>query len=154
MGIRSEEQHLHLMDVRAQKDRIDRVENHRRQELRDQIEGNHERIETLLALKDQLLDQRKARTLKAESTKGSRGLNLGRDVQPGPGHYDMPSFLLENPAPKMAQSKIGHSEFIDSITRRTAANPPPFSYPVERLRNGDHVSSSGPAGGKFGHGNR
>jgi len=152
--IRSEEQHLHLMDVRDQKDRIDRVDSYRRSELKEQIEGNVERIETLLALKDQLLEQRKARTLKAEATKGSRGLNLGRDVLPGPGQYEMPSFLLENPAPRMAQSKIGHSEFIDSITRRTAANPPPGSYSVDKLRNGDHVSSSGPAGGKFGNGNR
>eukprot|EP00929_Paragymnodinium_shiwhaense_P113571 TRINITY_DN81854_c0_g1_i1.p1 TRINITY_DN81854_c0_g1~~TRINITY_DN81854_c0_g1_i1.p1 ORF type:complete len:536 (-),score=190.05 TRINITY_DN81854_c0_g1_i1:112-1719(-) len=151
---RSEEQHLHLMDVRDQKDRLDRVDSYRRGELKEQIEGNVERIETLLALKDQLLEQRKARTLKAEATRGSRGLNLGRDVAPGPGHYDMKSMLLENPAPKMAQSKIGHSEFIDSITRRTAANPAPGAYSVDKLRNGDTVSGSGQNGGKFGNGSR
>jgi len=69
--IRSEEQHLHIVDVRQQKDRIDRVDGYRRDELKDQIDSNTERIETLLALKDQLLSQRKARTVKAEATKGS-----------------------------------------------------------------------------------
>merc|ERR1719291_660703 len=45
--VRSEEQHLHLMDVRDSKNRIDRVEGYRRDELRGQVEGNIERIETL-----------------------------------------------------------------------------------------------------------
>jgi len=148
---RSEEQHLHLMDVRAQKDRIDRVENHRRTELRDQIEGNVERIETLLALKDQLLDQRKARTLKAEATRGSRGLNLARDILPGPGQYEAPpSCMFENPCGRVSQSKTGHSEFIDSVTRKTAFVPPPGSYDNNRLKNGDRVDTCGMAGVKFG----
>merc|ERR1712232_754929 len=148
--IRSEEQHLHLMDVRAQKDRIDRVENHRRGELRDQIEGNVERIETLLALKDQLLDQRKARTLKAEATRGSRGINLARDIMPGPGQYDAPkSCMFENPCGRVSQSKTGHSEFIDAVTKKTAFVPPPGSYDNNRLKNGDRVDVA-TSGGKFG----
>merc|ERR1719162_712500 len=43
--MRSEEQHLHMLDVRAQRDRIDRVEGYRRTELREQIDSNVERIE-------------------------------------------------------------------------------------------------------------
>merc|ERR1712232_151955 len=153
--IRSEEQHLHLMDVRAQKDRIDRVENHRKQELKDQIEGNVERIETLLALKDQLLDQRKARTLKAEATRGSRGLNLARDVLPGPGHYEAPpSCMYENPCGRVSQSKTGHSEFIDAVTRKTAFVPPPGSYDVSKLKNGDLVANASQGGVKFSGANR
>merc|ERR1712125_202669 len=153
--IRSEEQHLHLMDVRAQKDRIDRVENHRKQELKDQIEGNVERIETLLALKDQLLDQRKARTLKAEATRGSRGLNLARDVLPGPGQYEAPpSCMFENPCGRVSQSKTGHSEFIDAVTKKTAFVPPPGSYDNNRLKNGDRVDVAGIAAVKFGSNRR
>jgi len=153
--VRSEEQHLHLMDVREQKDRIDRVDGFRRAELSDQISGNVERIETLLALKDQLLSQRKGRQMKAEATKGSRGLNLGRDCGPGPGQYEAPkSCMFENPVPKVAQSKTGHSEFIDSVTRTTACNPPPGAYAPTRLKNGDVVSESGAGGGKFGGGDR
>merc|ERR1719163_2322741 len=105
--VRSEEQHLHIMDVRENKSRMDRVDGYRRSELKEQIDGNVERIETLLALKDQLLDQRRARTIKAESTKGSRGLNLRRDCAPGPGQYEAPpSCMTEMPAPKIAQSKV------------------------------------------------
>eukprot|EP00928_Gymnodinium_smaydae_P048691 TRINITY_DN3258_c0_g1_i1.p1 TRINITY_DN3258_c0_g1~~TRINITY_DN3258_c0_g1_i1.p1 ORF type:complete len:536 (-),score=123.82 TRINITY_DN3258_c0_g1_i1:55-1662(-) len=152
--VRSEEQHLHLMDVRAQKDRIDRVEGYRKNELREQIDTNVERIETLLALKDQLLSQRKARTIKAESTRGSRGIDLQRHCGPGPGQYEAPpSCMFETPCMKVSQSKTGHSEFIDSVTRRTADNPAPGAYTVPRLRNGDMIGeSSKPV--KFGHGDK
>lgn len=132
--MRSEEQHLHLMDVREQKDRIDRQEGFRREELKEQLDGNVERIETLLALKDQLLDQRKARTTKAEAARGSRGVSLKRDFAPGPGAYEAPaSCLTEAPSVKVAQSKVGHSEFIDQQVRLTAANPAPGAYDNTRV---------------------
>merc|ERR1719440_2554668 len=50
--IKSEEQALHIMDVRQKKDRIDRCGDYKRDKLKDEIDGNIERIETLLALKD------------------------------------------------------------------------------------------------------
>merc|ERR1719355_436557 len=106
--VRSEEQHLHLMDVRGSKNRINRVEGYRRDELRGQVEGNIERIETLLALKDQLLDQRKARNIKQEATKGCRGLNLRRDCLPGPGQYEAPRSTMEDaPVAKMGKEARG-----------------------------------------------
>merc|ERR1719392_321544 len=86
--LRSEEQHLHLMDVREAKNRMDRVDGYRRVELKEQIDSNVERIETLLALKDQLLNQRKGRNLKQAATQGARGINLKRDCLPGPGAYE------------------------------------------------------------------
>jgi hypothetical protein len=105
--IRSEEQHLHILDVRSQKDRIDRCDTYKRDKLKDEIDGNVERIETLLALKDQLLEQRKARTSKAEATRGSRGLNLRRDCLPGPGQYEAPPTTMgENPTMKMATANV------------------------------------------------
>jgi hypothetical protein len=150
--IRSEEQHLHLMDVRSQKDRIDRCENYKRDKLRDEIDGNIERIETLLALKDQLLEQRKARTSKGEATRGSRGLNLRRDCLPGPGQYEMPSTSLnEMPIMRMAKSVVPN--FIDQTTKATAANPAPGTYDTDILPNGKKVSDSGPPV-NFGKGNR
>merc|ERR1719178_447704 len=119
--IKSEEQHLHLMDVRSQKDRIDRCDNYKRDKLKDEIDGSIERIETLLALKDQLLEQRKARTSKAEATKGSRGLNLRRDCLPGPGQYEVISKTLnENPVMRMAKSNA--PDFIDQTVKATRAN--------------------------------
>mmetsp|Transcript_23239 Transcript_23239/g.65690 ORF Transcript_23239/g.65690 Transcript_23239/m.65690 type:complete len:538 (+) Transcript_23239:163-1776(+) len=149
----SEQQHLHILDVRENKSRIDRVDDHRRGELKDQVESNVERIETLLALKDQLLDQRKARNMKAEASKGSRGLNLRRDCLPGPGQYEAaPSCLTENPAPKMALAQV--PGMLDEAIKATLANPAPGSYDIRLLANGDAVSYAGGAGGKFGDGDR
>jgi len=149
--LKSEEQHLHLMDVREAKNRIDRVDGYRRSELRDQIESNVERIETLLALKDQLLDQRKGRNMKAEATKGSRGLNLKRDCLPGPGAYEAPpSCLNELPSTKIGKSKV--PGMVDEAIRGVKANPAPGSYDTVLLPNGDRLDTA--AGGEFNKRNR
>lgn len=145
--VRGEEQHLHLMDVREAKSRIDRVDGYRRDELREQIDSNIERIETLLALKDQLLDQRKGRNMKAEATKGSRGLNLKRDCLPGPGAYEAPpSCLAELPVAKIGKSKV--PGMVDAAIAGTKANPAPGSYDTTMLPNGDRLDLQ--AGGEFG----
>merc|ERR1719183_2624150 len=151
--MQSEEQHLHIVDVRQKKDRIDRVDGYRRTELKEEIDGNVERIETLLALKDQLLEQRKARTSKAEATRGSRGLNLRRDCLPGPGQYEMrASSLTENPVMRMAKSNT--PDFIDQTVKATAANPPPGAYDAATLPSGDLISQSGPSMVNFGNNKR
>merc|ERR1719506_3680876 len=151
--IRSEEQHLHLMDVRSQKDRIDRCDTYKRDKLKDEIDGNVERIETLLALKDQLLEQRKARTSKAEATKGSRGLNLRRDCLPGPGQYEMPTTSFqEMPVMKMAKSSA--PDFIDQTIKATRDNPPPGNYDSLVLPSGQLVGESGPSMVNFGNNKR
>eukprot|EP00933_Yihiella_yeosuensis_P005541 TRINITY_DN110073_c0_g1_i1.p1 TRINITY_DN110073_c0_g1~~TRINITY_DN110073_c0_g1_i1.p1 ORF type:complete len:533 (-),score=141.83 TRINITY_DN110073_c0_g1_i1:117-1715(-) len=144
--MRSEEQHLHLMDVREAKNRIDRVDGYRRDELREQIDSNVERIETLLALKDQLLDQRKGRNTKAEATKNSRGLNLKRDCLPGPGAYEAPpSCMNELPCGKIGKSKV--PGMIDIAVSGTKSNPAPGSYDTRILPNGDRLESN--IGGEF-----
>jgi len=147
LALRCEQQHLKLMDVRSQKDRIDRVDGYRKDELKEHLDSNVERIETLLALKDQLLDQRRARTLKAEATKNSRGLNLRRDCAPGPGQYEAPKSCLEElPVSKINPStKMSHSEFIDAQVRVTAANPAPGAYAANVMPNGDKLGEA--AGG-------
>jgi len=148
--LRSEEQHLHLMDVREAKSRIDRVDGYRRQELRDQIHSNVERIETLLALKDQLLDQRKGRNTKVESTRGSRGLCL-RDIQPGPGTYEAPPTCLhELPAARIGKSKV--PGLVDTAIQGTRHNPAPGSYDTILLPKGDKLNQ--PSGGEFNKRNR
>lgn len=151
--IRSEEQHLHIMDVRSQKDRIDRCDSYKRDKLKDEIDGNVERIETLLALKDQLLEQRKARTSKAEATKGSRGLNLRRDCLPGPGQYEMPQTSL-NEMPVMRMAKSNAPDFIDQTIRGTKDNPPPGAYDSIVLPSGQLVGESGPSMVNFGNNKR
>jgi len=151
--IRSEEQALHHEDVRSKKQQVDRCENYKRDKLKDEIDGSIERIETLLALKDQLLEQRKARTSKAEATKGSRGLNLRRDCLPGPGQYEVISKTLnENPVMRMAKSNA--PDFIDQTVKATRANPPPGHYDSLVLPSGHTVADSGPSMVKFGNNNR
>jgi len=149
--IRSEEQHLHIMDVRSQKDRIDRCDTYKRDKLKDEIDGNVERIETLLALKDQLLEQRKARTSKAEATKGSRGLNLRRDCLPGPGQYEMAPL---NTDPVMRMAKSNAPDFIDQTIKATKDNPPPGAYDSTVLPSGQTVADSGPSMVNFGNNKR
>mmetsp|Transcript_52809 Transcript_52809/g.150552 ORF Transcript_52809/g.150552 Transcript_52809/m.150552 type:complete len:537 (-) Transcript_52809:393-2003(-) len=151
--VQSEGQHLHIMDVRDAKSRLDRVDGYRRDELREQIDGNVERIETLLALKDQLLEQRKERNMRAAATKGSRGLNLRRDCAPGPGQYEAPSStLMEVPGGKIGRAVV--PGMVDDAIRGTAANPAPGSYESSLLANGDRVERAGPNLGKFGNRDR
>lgn len=148
--MRGEEQHLHLMDVREEKNRLDRVNGYRRNELQDELNSKKERIETLVALRDQLLSARKARTVKAEASKNSRGVSLRKDCAPGPGQYEAPpSSMTEVPSVKIAQSKVGHSEFIDQIVRATKANPAPGHYDSAKLPNGDALTDV--SGGAFGN---
>jgi hypothetical protein len=61
--------------------------------------------------------------------------------------------MQETPCPKIAQSKTGHSEFIDQVCAVTASNPPPGAYDVPLLKNGDSVQVSQQAM-KFGNRNR
>merc|ERR1719436_2141577 len=127
------------MDVRDKKDRLERVDGARREELRGQIDSNVERIETLLALKDQLLDQRKGRNLKQAAMHGARGLSLKRDCLPGPGAYEAAvSCMAENPAPKMSKSNA--PGMLDQVVAVTAKNPAPGSYDTNLLPNGDKIS--------------
>lgn len=146
--VRSEEQHLHIMDVRDTKHRIERVDGYRRVELREQIDSNIERIETLLALKDQLLDQRKGRNLKAEATKCSRGLNLRRDCIPGPGQYEAPPSSLDGCGIKIGKAHV--PGMLDEAVKATRDNPAPGSYDTNLMPNGDRVDQTNGEAGKFG----
>ncbi|CAL1128447.1 unnamed protein product [Cladocopium goreaui] len=114
------------------------------------FECNVERIETLLALKDQLLDQRKGRNTKVESTRGSRGLCL-REIQPGPGTYEAPPTCLhELPAARIGKSKV--PGLVDTAIQGTRHNPAPGSYDTILLSKGDKLNQ--PSGGEFNKRNR
>jgi len=144
---------LHITDVRDNKERMDRVSEHRRQEMKGQNEAEVERIETLLALKDQLLEQRKARNVKAEASRGSRGLSLRKDCLPGPGQYEAPpSTLHEMPVVKIGNAKV--PGMVDEAIKGTAANPAPGAYDFKVLANGDTLSQANAQGGKIGDGVR
>merc|ERR1719356_1993667 len=137
------------MDVRDAKNRIDRVNGYRRDELRGQGEGNIERIETLLAVKDQLLDQRKGRNMKTEATKGSRGLNLRRDCLPGPGQYEAPKSSLTE-ATGAAIDKARPPGMVALAEKASKVAPPPGHYSYDLLANGDHVAKTANVAVSFG----
>jgi len=146
--IMGEEHHLHILDVRETKNRIDRIENNRRGEIREQLDNDVERIETLMALKDSLLDQRRGRNMKAEATKAARGLSLRRDFLPGPGQYEaQPSCLTEVSGGRMGKAKaLG---MVDDAVKGYSQTPAPGSYSTSLLPNGDRIDKSCPDGGKF-----
>jgi hypothetical protein len=148
-GVKQEENHLHIMDVRDHKSAIDRVEFHRREELKQEAESKVERIETLLAVKDQLLNQRKGRNMKTEATKGARGLNLRRDCAPGPGQYEAPKSTLQE-AVGAAMDKAKPLGLVDMATKASKHAPPPGTYDNDMLANGDHVARTANAAVTFG----
>lgn len=139
-GVKLEEKHLHLMDVRDHKLAIDRTELNRREELKAEADSKVERIETLLAVKDQLLDQRKGRNMKTEATKGARGLNLRRDCLPGPGQYEMPKSTLKE-AVGAAMDKGEMLGIVDAAVKARKLAPPPGTYDNNMLNNGDRVDN-------------
>jgi len=145
--MQSEEQHLHIMDVREEKSRRDRLDGYRRGELKEQVDANVERIETLLALKEQLLDQRRDRNTRAAASKNARGVNLKRDALPGPGQYEAPPSTLQDlPGGKIGKAVV--PGMVDEAIKGTAKNPAPGSYDTAVLANGTSVAA--PNGGKFG----
>lgn len=145
--MRSEEQHLHIMDVREEKSRRDRLDGYRRGELKEQVDANVERIETLLALKEQLLDQRRDRNTRAAASQNARGVNLKRDALPGPGQYEAPPSTLQNlPGGKIGKAVV--PGMVDEAIKGTAKNPAPGSYDTTVLPDGKSLVPSN--GGKFG----
>jgi hypothetical protein len=152
-SVKSEERHLHIMDVRQQKASIDRVENYRRDELKAEADSKVERIETLLAVKDQLLDQRKGRNMKTEATKGARGLNLRRDCLPGPGQYEAPKSTLQE-ATGAALDRAQPPGLVDIAEKAAKKAPPPGAYNYDVLANGDRVGRSVNAAVSFGNRDR
>merc|ERR1719181_1044390 len=83
--VKHEEEALKLVDAKSKIDRLRRKDEYRRDLVRDHILQQEERVETLLDLKNQILDQRKARVKQQAVMKG-RAMNI-RNATPGPGHY-------------------------------------------------------------------
>merc|ERR1719420_1951291 len=105
-----------------------------------------ERVEMLLGLKEQLLGQRKARMGRQEACKAHRATSLQRDCTAGPGAYEAhrDRSLTETPVPaKIVNSRVSHEQFVEDIANVTKDNPPPGSYDVDILPNGEKVMGGG-----------
>lgn len=140
--IRCEERQLRLQDARSKKDRIDRQHDFRSEKILEELNEGNERVETLLGLKEQLLNQRKARTGRQEACKAHRAASLQRDCGVGPGQYDAhrDRCLMETPVPaKICESRVSHEQFVEDIANVTKRNPPPGSYDPTCVSNGDKL---------------
>ncbi|CAD7942501.1 unnamed protein product [Amoebophrya sp. A25] len=139
LEIRNAEKHLRVIDVLDKKHRIDRQVDARNDQMREEALHAHTRITTLMNLKDQIVKQRKARIFQQSALKG-RALNI-KNIPTGPGQYDIDrdQVLREAPVPRMPlPPKQEESALLsDQI-------PPPGTYDVHLLPNGQRVDTSVP----------
>lgn len=142
--LESEKQQLQLLDVRSRKDRIARQEKWQYDQLRNQQVQNVERIDTLLALKDAFLNQRKDRATKAQADNGARAMSIRRECPVGPGRYEQhrDRSMKELPVTKMISDGINHTQFVEAWTKPTKNNPAPGTYDVATMPDGHRVDRS------------
>jgi len=139
--VKHEEEALKLVDAKSKIDRLRRKDEYRRDLVRDHILQQEERVETLMELKNQILDQRKARVKQQAVMKG-RAHNI-RHTTPGPGHYQpLPTTLREMPVPKISNSKVINTDprSMDMMVKRSSTLPPPGSYDPRTLPSGNHLA--------------
>merc|ERR1719311_678778 len=104
--VRHEEEALKLVDAKDKIKRMERKDLFRRDLIRSHMEQQEERVDTLLKLRDQIVEQRKVR-IKQQAVQKGRPQNI-RDSTPGPGHYQpLPSCLNELPVTRISESKKG-----------------------------------------------
>merc|ERR1719465_213151 len=124
--VRHEEEALKLVDAKDKIKRMERKDLFRRDLIRQHMEQQEERVDTLLKLRDQIVEQRKVR-IKQQAVQKGRPQNI-RDSMPGPGHYHpLPSCLNEMPVTRIAESKS------------TKTIPPPGTYYPRTLPSGNHL---------------
>jgi hypothetical protein len=124
------------VDVLDKKNRIERQQEHKKDRIRDEAVHNQSRINTLVNLKSQIVQQRKARIAQQSSLKG-RALNL-RNIPVGPGQYEVnrDATLNEIPVPKF--SVLGHDDGVGAMGVELGGEkaPPPGTYSVSVLPSG------------------
>ncbi|CAD7932641.1 unnamed protein product [Amoebophrya sp. A25] len=144
--VRHEAEHLKVVDAVERKERLMRIDAHRREKVGEQIAEQHTRIDSLMQLKQQLLEQRRQRNRVQDAKHGSvKSLNI-KHLDPGPGAYDVPSTLNRNgvgrlPDPKPLKPVEGS---IQEMVMRTKENPPPGSYDPKLLPSGSKVLTDKP----------
>merc|ERR1719473_2063535 len=101
--VKHQEESLRLVDAKDKIERLKRKDEFRRNLIRENMQQQEERIDTLLKLRDQIVEQRKVRIKQSSCVKG-RPQNI-RSNTPGPAHYQpLPSCLNEMVVPKISKS--------------------------------------------------
>lgn len=134
--MRHEEKHLRIVDAHEKRHQLDRLGEQRRSEVAQQLERREQRIDTLCVLKDQILEQRRARN-QARVVNKERAVDI-RSYAPGPGAYEpQPSTLNDVPGAKIssARPKAGEGS-IDAAVARAKSVPAPGSYNPKQLPTG------------------
>merc|ERR1712054_147946 len=124
--VRHEEEALKLVDAKDKINRMQRKDLFRRDLIRQHMEQQEERVDTLLKLRDQIVEQRKVR-IKQQAVQKGRPQNI-RDSTPGPAHYQpLPSCLNEMPVTRISESKSINTTpgSIDMMIKYTRTIPPP-----------------------------
>mmetsp|Transcript_41461 Transcript_41461/g.87908 ORF Transcript_41461/g.87908 Transcript_41461/m.87908 type:complete len:529 (+) Transcript_41461:47-1633(+) len=144
-GLRFEEQQLRIMDAQEKAGRIARQEQHRRTEVAEALEVAQDRIETLMSLKDQILEQRKKR-IKQQGALKTKAVNIRR-ITPGPAQYPAPpSCVSDAKMGKISKSSGPNLEqgSIDLMVKQSKSIPAAGTYDPKTLPDGQ---SLGPNGG-------
>jgi len=136
--IRSEEQQLRLVDAQEKKARLERADEFRRVKVAKQLEEQSERIDSLMHLKENIVQQRRFRNRQSAAVRGRSMINL-RKNEPGPADYgDKPS-SLEGHGAKISEAKPTLALVegsIDHAVAKAKDNPPIGTYDARVLRNG------------------
>merc|ERR1719313_1523374 len=138
--VKHQEESLRLVDAKDKIERLKRKDDFRRNLIRENLDSQEERIDTLLKLREQILEQRKVRIKQRAVVKG-RPQNI-RDNTPGPAHYQpLPSCLNEMPVTKISTSNALNlmPGSIDMMIKKSKAVPPPGAYDPKVLPDGNHL---------------
>eukprot|EP00391_Amoebophrya_sp_Ameob2_P014055 CAMPEP_0178999084 /NCGR_PEP_ID=MMETSP0795-20121207/9859_1 /TAXON_ID=88552 /ORGANISM="Amoebophrya sp., Strain Ameob2" /LENGTH=867 /DNA_ID=CAMNT_0020691809 /DNA_START=98 /DNA_END=2701 /DNA_ORIENTATION=+ len=139
--VRHETEHLKIVDAVERRGRLQRIDQHRRDKVGEQLVEQQTRIHSLMQLKQQLLEQRRQRSRLQDAKNNSvKGLNI-RHIEPGPGQYDIPNTLNQQgvgkiPDPKPLKPVEGS---IAAQVARAKEMPPPGSYDPRLLPGGGKV---------------
>jgi len=139
--IKHEEESLKLIDAKDKIQRLERKDLFRRDLIRDHMIQQEERVDTLLQLRDQIVQQRKVRIKQGAVVKG-RAMDI-KGVTPGPGHYQpLPSCLNDMPVPKISSSKPLNlmKGSIDMMVKHSKTVPPCGTYDPKMLPSGNHLA--------------
>jgi hypothetical protein len=140
LKVKQQEQSLRLVDAKDKIERLKRTEANRRTLIRESLESQEERIDTLMKLREQILEQRKVRIKQRAGGQG-RPTNI-RDATPGPAHYEpLPSCLNEMPVTRISTSNSLNLQpgSIDMMIKKGKSMPPPGAYDPRVLPDGKHL---------------
>jgi len=140
--VKHQEESLRLVDAQDKIERLKRKDEFRRNLIRENLDSQEERIDTLLKLREQILEQRKVRIKQRAVVKG-RPQNI-RNTTPGPAHYQpLPSCLNEMPVTKIPGPSNELNLMpgsIDMMIKKSKSMPPPGAYDPQILPDGNHLA--------------